>query len=256
LFRAPRGAGGLTIDLGGKQLRGSGHGIGVWVIDGGAGGATVISSGRRARIDGFMDGLVAHGLHTVALVANLGVHDSARDGVRIDARGYVVHDTEVLDAGRDGFSLGGDGFRVTATTALHSHRFGYFIRGRRGNVGRPGAGNTARDSGEAGFNVTGRAHHLVECAAIGGGHDGIRLSGMGDTLVRCRAAGNAGTGIVGSGMHVMLAGNQATSNGDSGVLIHGADLRDGGGNRAGANGNAHHPAGAAQCSIGGVACGP
>src|SRR5207247_2922268 len=47
IVRAAGSSVGVTIDLSGKTLRGSGNGAGVWVVNGGAGGARVVGWEER-----------------------------------------------------------------------------------------------------------------------------------------------------------------------------------------------------------------
>src|SRR6266404_1720837 len=117
IVRAADASTAITIDLQGKTLRGTGHGAGVWLLLGGAEGARLISTGGRATIDGFRDGIVGHGSGTVAVIENVVVARNARDGVRVNGFGYQVRASEARDSGRDGFSLGGKSFQLTSTHA-------------------------------------------------------------------------------------------------------------------------------------------
>lgn len=254
MVRAVNAPQGVTIDLNGKTLHGDGHGIGLWLINGGPGGAHVISSGARARIDGFMDGIVAHGNNTVASVQDVVVTNSKRDGVRLDADGFTISNSATQNAGRDGFSLDGKAFQISATQAMNSKRFGYFIKGMNGTIGTAGAGNTAEGSGQAGFNLTGMGHHLVACAAMQGGTDGVRLSGMHFTITGCVADGNGGNGITGTGMDWHLTGNRAMHNAKNGLDVHGAQMSDGGGNQGIGNAGHDQARPATQCAIANATC--
>src|ERR1041384_6030684 len=69
VVRSPQASHGLTVDLRGQSLRGSGHGAGILLLDGGPGGASVVSTGgTTATIEGFQDGVLAHGDTAVAAV--------------------------------------------------------------------------------------------------------------------------------------------------------------------------------------------
>lgn len=254
IVRAPEAAHGVTIDLHGGVLHGTGKGTGVWIINGGPGGARLVSRGHMARIDGFRDGIVARGTNSVALIDGIVAIHSARDGVRIQAPGYAIHAAETRDSGRDGFSLGGTGFQVTATRAVRSTRFGYFVMGANGVIGRPGAGNSALGSGHAAFSLTGVGHHLSDCHAADGTAAGVHLNGMHFVVSNCVAQHNGSDGIAGSGGDIRLSGNQASGNGHNGLSVHGVHMVDGGGNRGTGNGDRHQQRPPTQCEIGNAPC--
>jgi hypothetical protein len=247
---------GLRLDLRGRTLRGMGKGTGIWVVSGGSGGAQIVSSGGRANLEGFRDGIVAHGDDTVALVDGVTVSGSARDGVRVMGPGFEIRNAEVRGAGRDGFSLGGSAYRITSTRTVDSKRFGYFIMGKDGVIGEVGAGNSAQASGGEGFSIMGMGHRLVECSASGSGKDGVHLNTMHVELRGCSAAGNGGSGIAGMAPGSSLTQNGATDNDGDGIDVGGAGLVDGGGNTGSGNRGQGRQRPAAQCEIGGAPCQP
>jgi len=256
IVRAARAAHGVTIDLHGRSLRGSGRGVGVWIVNGGPGGARLLSRGQVARIAGFRDGVVARGRQSVARIEGVAAIGNARDGVRVQAVGYTIHAVETQDSGRDGFSLGGTGFQVTDGRAVRSGRFGYFVMGSGGSIGASGAENSALGSGHAGFSITGVGHHVIECHATGAAHEGVHLNGMHLVVSGCVAQANAGDGISGIGGDIFLSGNQATGNGNNGISVHGVHVVDGGGNRGTGNRGGHQQRAPIQCQIGGLSCVP
>src|SRR5438445_322401 len=111
IVRVPSGSPGVTVDLQGKTLQGSGNGAGVWVITGGVGGARVVSTGGPATIEGFRDGILGHGADAVRLIDGIVVLQSTRDGMRVgwtfggdqaidnDGNGILVGGHDVVDAG-------------------------------------------------------------------------------------------------------------------------------------------------------------
>jgi Right handed beta helix region len=254
VVRRPDGDVGITIDLHGKTLRGSGDGIGVWLVNGGGRGARLLSSGARATIEGFNDGVVGRGPSAVVSVEGLVVRASRRDGVRLADNAYTVREVDVVDAGRDGFSLGGGRFLVEDTHVSHSARFGYFVMGREARIGTPAHGNTAERSGNAGFAIQGTTHDLVDCVATDNGKEGVKLRGSGHHLVGCVAAGNEGGGITGMGSGWRLAGNEARGNQGDGLAVRGPSSRDEGGNRGSGNVGSGLAARGVQCEIGGAPC--
>jgi len=253
IVRAADAAHGVTIDLHGHTLRGSGSGTGVWILYGGPGGARLVSADAPALVEGFEDGVVAQGSDSVALIEGLRVRHSAHDGVRVRAENYRIHATDVETSGRDGFSLDGHGFEITATHAFNSGRFGYFVVGENGLIGVAGAGNRSEGSGHAGFRLSGNGHQLIECAASAAGDAGVQLNGMHYTVSGCVAERNLGDGMTGIGMDWHLSGNRAMDNGNNGLVVRGAGLADGGGNR-GARNRGRHEQTPAQCEINGIAC--
>jgi hypothetical protein len=247
---------GVTIDLRGKTLRGSGRGTGVWILYGGPGGARLISRGGPATVAGFRDGVVGHGLDSVILIDGIIAASSRRDGIRVEAVGYHIRTTEARDSGRHGFFLMGSGYRVTSTRSVNSLHFGYLIMGTGAVIGAPGAGNAARFSGAAGFNLTGAGHQLAECVAESGAKEGVRLNAMHSQVSGCIAQGNEGDGIVGANANLAMAGNRAMNNGDNGIVVWGRGLEDHGGNMGSGNGALHPERTAAECEIGGASCRP
>jgi len=247
---------GVTIDLGGKTLRGSGHGRGIWVVYGGTGGASIVSRPGRGRVDGFMDGIVGNGADAVFLIDHVLVSHSKRDGIRLNAPGYTVHDTQAESSGRDGFGLGGRSFQISGGAAVNSGRYGYNVTGELAVVGVSGAGNIVQGAGRTGFNVTGIGHQIVGCVVSGARKQGVRLTGSHHVLSGCVAERNHGDGIVGMGMDWRLAGNRAVDNANDGLVVSGTRVLDGGGNSGRDNGMHRRPHPGTQCTIGGVACVP
>jgi hypothetical protein len=255
VVRAPRAAHGVTVDLRGGSLEGSGRGRGLWIIHGGPGGARVVSSAGPSTVLGFRDGIVGAGPASVALIEGVLAVDSGRDGVRVRATGYEIRNTEAWGSGRDGFRLGGRAFRVQAAQAVASGRRGYAVRGRDGRLGTVGDGVVAVGSGRDGLRLTGTGHRVRDCLAVGARRDGVRLSGTRLTLSGCRAENNDGAGIAGRGLTVELTGNQARGNRRSGLSVAGVDVADAGGNGGSGNGAPHQALPAVQCRIGERPCG-
>ncbi len=256
LVRAAEGVGGLRLDLAGHTLRGNGAGVGLRVLSGGPGGTRIVSSGGEAILDGFDDGIVARGPDTLALLQDVTVRNSRRDGLRLTGREFVVRRVTATHSGRDGFALAGRGFEVNATHASDNGRYGYFVMGDSGLIGSDGSGNVAERSGRAGFNLMGAGHTLADCVARAGMRDGVVLHAERLEVRGCVAAGNGADGIVGIGSRLRLAGNVAEDNGGSGLAVRGAALTDAGGNRG--RGNGTGPGGerrpAVQCEIAGTPC--
>jgi hypothetical protein len=245
----------LVLDLAGHTLRGRRAGAGLRVLSGGHGGALIVSSGGDpAAVADFDDGVVGRGGDAIALLQDLAVRNSRRDGVRITGRNFAVRRVSVAGAERDGFALGGSGFEISDTRAEDCERFGYFVMGDSAIIGGEGNGNVADRSGTAGFSLMGAGHTLAECRARGGRKDGVVLQAARLDVRGCEARDNAGDGISGTGSGLHLAGNVALDNGGDGVLVRGPRLVDGGGNRGAGNRGDGRERAAVQCAIGGAPC--
>ena len=256
LVRAQDGRSAMRIDLHGHTLRGSGAGTGLRVLDGGPGGARIVSTGGAATIERFADGITARGAQGVALIEDVRVRGSSSDGLRISGRGFVVRRVVVEEVKRDGFSFTGAGFEVSETRASDCGRFGYSVMGHSAIVGRPGGGNLAERSGTAGFNVMGNGHTLEACTARDGHKDGLALLATHLEVRDCAATGNAGDGIGGVGSGWQLAGNRAEGNGGDGLSARGPGMVDGGGNRGDDNRGTGRERSVVQCVIGSAPCRP
>jgi hypothetical protein len=244
----------IIVDLNGATLRGSGNGVGIRIVGGGPGGARVTSTGATGTIASFLDGIVARGSDTAAVVEDVVIADAGRDGVRLSGPDFEVRRVEVHAAKRDGFSLGGWGFRIIDTRATDCGRFGYSVMGHAAQIGLPGSGNTAERSGHAGFNIMGADHDVVDCWAAYGERTGVQLQVADLDLRGCRATDNAGDGIDGLGNQWHMSGNEAERNGGDGVTVRGIGMVDEGGNRGLDNHGAMPARGAIQCAISGAPC--
>jgi hypothetical protein len=258
IVRGTQTDGPLIVDLGGKTLRGSGNGAGIWIVSGGEfGGALLLGGGGGARIAGFQDGVLASGSEPVALIRGIVVRNSTRDGLRVGGSGYRIEQVESYSSGRDGFSLSGSDFTVVGSRAVSSGRFGYLITGQNGAIGTSReALNRASLSGTTGFNVLGSGHRLVGCEALHNGRDGVALRGPQHQIISCRAENNLGNGIVGTGSAWLLRTNSTRANRNHGLVVRGVALVDGGGNSGTENLGELSQQAAVQCEIGGTPCSP
>jgi hypothetical protein len=248
------GASGITIDLNGMTLRGSGQGAGLWLLYGGSGGARIVSTGQVAHLEGFRDGVVAQGADSLAVLDNVAVARSVRDGVRVHGANYSVHATDVVDSGRDGFSFGGHDYEATATRAMNNGRYGYSVTGMHGVMGTTGAGNTSQGSGDAGLNLNGMMISVTDCVVTSAAKNGVQLNGMAFTIEGCTVTDNLQTGIIGAGIDWHLRNNQAARNGYDGLVVRGMNVTDEGGNSGIANHGQRWQREAIQCTVNGVPC--
>jgi hypothetical protein len=249
VVRATGAKHGVTVDLNGKTIRGEGNGTGVWVLYGGPGGARVVSSGGRASIVAFRDGVVAHGIDSLAVLDGVNAVSSGRDGIRIEAQGYEITNAEARDSGRDGIATSGRSYRVSAAHAAGSGRWGFYPIGNDATLGAPGAGLVAEWSKEAGIQLMGMGHHVVDCVANGNGADGVHLYGMHLEVRGCSATHNAGNGIGGMGMDWAMSANSADDNDKNGIVVGGMHVTDQGGNRGSGNRGLNQRRPVSQCEI-------
>ena len=106
-IRAPRGAGAVTLDLGGNSLLGAGLGTGVNVVSGGAGGA-LVRGGDGSEIVGFTYGLRSRGRSVRARVEELGLRANRRSGLVARGDGVELVNVRSSANGRHGLDLAGD----------------------------------------------------------------------------------------------------------------------------------------------------
>ncbi len=257
IVRAPEAKQPLTIDLAGRALRGSGHGVGIWLFQGGGAGARIVSTGGAGVIEGFRDGIIGQGPSSVSLVDGITVQKVKRDGVRLfDVKTAEIRNSTVTDAGRDGFWVSGTGYRLTGNRALRSRRVGYHLMGADAVIGIAGAGNVAESNGTEGFSVMGRGHRLVECVATRSGQEGMKINGVRYEIVDCRAQDNGGDGIAGRGMEWRVAGTKAIDNDNNGLAVSGRAIVDVGGNVGSGNRGRKQRRPVVQCRLGEATCTP
>jgi hypothetical protein len=253
---------GLTVDLRGATIRGQGRGTGIWVLNGGKGGASIVSTGSVGTVDGFHDGVFGKGPDSISLVENVQATHSGRDGIRVVADGYEIRNAYASDSGRDGIAAMGNAFKVSGTKTEKSGRAGYWIMGMEATIGTPQASNVSDGAGYHGFFLMGWGINVTNCAASKSKDDGVHLSGMHIEVHDCTLTENGGDGIgTGGGGAWSLSGNTAMNNDGNGILvggpydpIKGAYNSDAGGNSGSGNLGRGQPRPAVQCEISGRAC--
>jgi len=253
---------GVTIDLRGNTIRGEGRGMGIWVVNGGKGGASIVSTGGVGSVEGFTDGVFGKGTDSITLVDNIAAVRSGRDGIRVVADGYEIRNASASDSGRDGIAAMGNDFKVSATRTERSGRAGYWIMGMRATIGTPEAGVVSDGAGYHGLFLMGWGINVTNCDSSHAGEDGVHLSGMHIAVHDCTLAENGGDGIgTGGGGAWSLAGNKAINNEGNGILVggpydpvKGAYNSDAGGNSGVGNKGTKLPRTAVQCEISGRPC--
>ena len=226
LVAVPAGAPAARLALGGHVLTGGGRGVGIQVVSGGVGGLTIAGPGG---VRGFATGIQAVN-GTLARVADVVAADNTADGFVVAGEGFAVIASEALHNGRDGFVLRGRRYHVERNRALANGRHGFVARGHEAAIGGE-AGNEAAGNGREGFRVHGQGHDVARAVATANGGDGVRARLSDGRIAGSLAASNRGVGLRAGGHDLTVGDNDARDNGGGGLDVHGARLRDDGGNR-------------------------
>ena len=226
LVAVPADAPAARLALGGHVLAGSGRGVGIQVVGGGAGGLTIAGPGG---VRGFATGIQAVN-GTLGRLADVVAAENAADGFVLAGEGFAVVGSEAAHNGRDGFVLRGRRYRIERNRALANGRHGFVARGRQAEIGGEG-GNEASGNGREGFRVRGQGHDVARAVATANGGDGVRARLSDGRIAGAVAAANRGLGLRAAGHDLSVGDSEARDNG-GGLDARGARLRDGGGNRA------------------------
>lgn len=186
----PKGAEGITLDLGGHSLLGRGHGVGIRVVRGGSVGSTILGGGdglRRAEVANFRTGISAHGRNDLVEVRGIDVHDNVGDGLRLHASGVVLDDVQSESNGRDGIHLLGHGNEIRGASALRNRGDGVQVRGSAIQLEVEAADNAGH-----GLVVSGRSNQVTAARSIGNGGRGLVTSGAGHHVDELQSIGNKG----------------------------------------------------------------
>lgn len=187
---APAGSDGITLDLGGHSLAGSGRGVGIRVVRGGALGSVILGGGdagqARAEVANFRTGISASGRSALLELRGVHVHHNVADGVRIHSSGTRVEDVEASDNGRDGASLFGHGLEVSGVVAERNLSDGLQVRGAGSTVDAETRANRRH-----GMIVSGRGNRVDALRSDGNGGAGLSTTGSRHEVGDFRAEGNA-----------------------------------------------------------------
>jgi hypothetical protein len=160
---------GATLELTGHTISGSGHGVGIQVLQGGAGGLTISGPGA---VSGFDTGVQATN-GSLARVTQILAERNRHDGFFVVGAAFAVTSCEASNNGRDGFTLRGRDYRLDGSRASANGRHGFNLAGRNGSIG-DGAGNEAAGNRRDGIRLAGRGHALDHSVATANGARGIR----------------------------------------------------------------------------------
>jgi hypothetical protein len=171
----PHGSDGVTIDLGGISIVGSGRGIGIRVVDGGSLGSRIIGGGSEsalAEISHFRTGIRASGTSDLVEVSNVYLHHNSGDGLHVASTGVRVENVVSEQNGRDGVSVVGKGAEVAGVIAESNADDGVSVRGHGSSVSAEATGNLGH-----GLIVSGRGNRVDNSSTSGNGGVGILTSG-------------------------------------------------------------------------------
>jgi hypothetical protein len=209
-----------TLALGGHVLTGSGRGVGIHVVGGGAGGLTIVGPGS---VTGFDQGILAAN-GSLAALEQVTAADNQHDGITIAGSGYRVQACEAVRNGGDGFVLRGSGQRVDGNRAFVNRRNGFVVTGREAVVGEA-LGNEASGNGREGFVVRGRDHTLAHPVALSNSGDGIHARGAGGRVTGAHAASNRRRGVRAAGADIVVGDSEGSGNGAADLTVRGARSR-------------------------------
>lgn len=182
IVRIPAERTGVTLDLGGRTIRGTGRGMGLHLQTGGS-----IAITGPGTIRGFDIGILAGGSRVA--IADVAAVENRSDGFRIAGTGFTVARCEARDNGGSGFSLRGHDYHVEANRAYGNGRDGFSLAGRRAIVAGD-APNESSSNGRNGVTIAGRAHVVGDLSVIGNGAAGLRARVAHSELAAPRATGN------------------------------------------------------------------
>lgn len=193
IIQAPPASNGITLNLGGQTIVGSGRGIGIRVARGGQVGSTILGGDEedsRAEIARFRTGIRASGRN--ALVELVGVDLSANtgDGLKLRTSGTHVEDIRSTGNGRHGAAVTGHGNEVVAVVAQKNHGDGLQVRGSGTEIDAETSGNDGD-----GTVIGGRGNHAASIQSTGNAGVGVKASGRGHRIAEMKTDRN-GAGAV------------------------------------------------------------
>jgi hypothetical protein len=220
------GADNITLDCGGRTIKGNQAGKGIRVLAGNE-GATI----QNCVVDGFATGIELGGAGW-AVVSNVVSQNNKNNGIETESDFNGLSDVLSRKNGAHGFKLAGLGNSAENAIAL-------------GNTG-------------AGFRLAGRALDVSASLAVDNGAQGYLGTGVDESIFSgLTAIGNTGDGVAIAGGTVARPNSfsdiRAIANGGNGILIPGTNPDasvDDGGNVGFVN------SGPTQCQIAGAACQP
>jgi hypothetical protein len=186
-IRADEYAEGITLNLSGNAIEGSGAGIGIRVDYGGADGARIIGASRNRRgiIRNFENGVVSVASSAIASISRLEVRGNRRTGLQLTIAGVVLDDVVAAGNGDDGIRARGSGGVLINVEASGNGGRGIALATNDATVDA-----IAKNNGESGIVVGGPRNDLSGAVASGNGRHGIVVRAGSKVSSRTRALGN------------------------------------------------------------------
>lgn len=187
---APKESDGITLNLGGQSLVGTGRGSGINVVHGGRLGSVILGGDEedsRAAIVRFDTGIRASGRNILREVRSIDIKANSDDGLKIRASGVLIEDVRLQDNGRHGASIAGHGVDVSGVTSEGNVGDGLQVRGTGARINA----ETNRNLGD-GTVIGGRGNRVETVRSSNNGGAGVVATGAGNEIGDMQTAGNAG----------------------------------------------------------------
>lgn len=195
----PSDSDGITLDLGGHALVGTGSGAGVRVDRGGRLGSSIIGGGtgaQRAEIVRFKTGIRASGRSVLREIRGIDVHDNKHDGLWLRTSGVRVSDVYSHSNGRDGIVVSGHGNEVSEVVSDGNIRDGLQVRGSGAKVSAETVGNRRN-----GTVLGARSSEVSTIRSNDNGGAGVRATGPDLAISELNSSGNRAGDVTGRGGH-------------------------------------------------------
>lgn len=186
-IRADTYAEGITLDLAGNTIEGSGAGVGIRVEYGGADGARIVGgdSARRAIIRNFGIGISTTAGDAVASISHLDARDNRYEGLRLTIAGIVLDDVVAAGNGDDGIRARGSGGRLSGVEASGNGGHGISLSTSDATIDA-----VAKNNGESGIVVGGPRNDVSGASASANTRHGVVVRGGSSLSTGVRALGN------------------------------------------------------------------
>jgi hypothetical protein len=210
----PVGASGITIDLNGHVLKGSG------VSDGIAVGAFSHVTIKNGVVRNFNVGIEAWGGSDNVTVSNVVSAANATHGIYVDGDSASITSSTVARNGGDGIEIFGASASITSSTAAGNGTNGIYVLGNVPSVRSSGAfGNTGN-----GIYLKAASASVVSSNGSGNSFIGVYVDGDSALVQSTTASGNVAYGFFVSGDAGTLTRNRAEANGFPGGASDGVGL--------------------------------
>ena len=204
---------GVTLDLNGKKLRGSGNGVGVRIA---ADGVTV----RNGQVFTFGTGI--SGVTDGSTINKVKPYYNSGDGIFLDGNWNTVSASPARHNGNNGYAVFGDDNTITGTNNEYNGVDGIFVNGNGNDlIGNLASENNKKKSGGNGITVIGDGNTLEQNWITKKNTEGIAVTGDGNTLTANRVELQKSDGILVNGDGNILSDNSSNRNRGVGIKVVG-----------------------------------